>query len=230
MNRLYVTSHDGRVFFADSDSDTFELLDPQNPTKTLVKRLSTCSWSIWAVTSNFHLQFYTHTLDTPFTHTFTTFENQRRYNLLSASSFTSKLLFTDRSKFSSQDGLVDLPKENFCLPSSSWEWNSEWLHEVNVSDGWEYALDFPNVFRPAYFAGCCVRRRKWSRSCKFTKTGEWLEIKGPEEDESINDVSCGGSLMPYTPNGFICVWIVTIRGNVILLFNQISNFLLLFYN
>ncbi len=113
MNRLYVTSRDGRVFFADSHSDTFELLDSDSPCQLRFKRLASCTWSLWAVSATFRLHLCAHELDTPFEHQATTYENQRRYNLLSATSFTDKLFFSDRPKFSCRDGLVELPKADF---------------------------------------------------------------------------------------------------------------------
>jgi hypothetical protein len=56
---------------------------------------------------------------------------KRRYNLFSKESFTSKLLPTDRGNFSTENGLVELKKENFQLPSQSWSWKTnDWISEV----------------------------------------------------------------------------------------------------
>lgn len=41
------------------------------------------------------------------------------------------MLPTDRPHWSSEDGLVALPKENFTLPSAAWEWEEEWYVEDN---------------------------------------------------------------------------------------------------
>ena len=59
---------------------------------------------------------------------------KRRYNLFSSNSFTSKLLSTDRYGFSSEDGKIELNKENFKLPSKAWSWKTDWFYENSPSE------------------------------------------------------------------------------------------------
>jgi hypothetical protein len=109
---------------------------------------------------------------------------------------------TDRPKFSSLDGSQDLPKDNFNLPSSSWQWKTEWSSNENsfnqvilkvflyqkriktgftctnffLKKGWEYAIDFPTDFRQQFFPLACVRRRKWTRTRIFKEYDQFLNV------------------------------------------------------
>lgn len=78
MNRLYVVSTDGRVFYAEHNSRSFENLeiDPsiQNPVK--IKKLSSCEWSLWGISTNLRLYLYVFKLDTPYEHIEVTYQNQ----------------------------------------------------------------------------------------------------------------------------------------------------------
>ena len=123
MNRLYITSYDGRIFFAEQTSKSFELLEYESDENAIkVKKMSSSDWCLWAVSSQFKLYLNVLRLDTPYEHEEITYENQRRYNVFSLNSFTHKLLVTDRPEFSSQNGTENLPKDSFKLPSKSWEW------------------------------------------------------------------------------------------------------------
>lgn len=141
MNRVYVLSVDGRIFSADSHSETFELLDQYNRTEAdnnssglRFKKLASCEWGLWTVSSTFQVYLNVFEFDTPCEYQEETYENQRRYNLFSSESFTDKLLFTDRHGYSSADGLVKLDKEDFQLPTNSWTWCTDWNYEQNDSD------------------------------------------------------------------------------------------------
>jgi hypothetical protein len=78
MNRIYIASYDGRIFFADQNSTTFELLEYSDSNKyvTSVKRLSACDWCLWVVSSHYGLYVYPFKLDTPIEHVEVTYENQ----------------------------------------------------------------------------------------------------------------------------------------------------------
>ena len=43
-------------------------------------------------------------------------------------------MITDRWKFSSEDGVYEMKKDDFKLPSDCWKWNSDWVYEQNISD------------------------------------------------------------------------------------------------
>ncbi|CUF52755.1 Hypothetical protein, putative [Bodo saltans] len=96
-----------------------------------------------------------------------TFENQRKYPI---KGWSSSLMPTDRSKWSSRDGKDSLPKEAFALPEG-WEWDGDW--EVYVGEGftdksgWAYAVDFPSgKYTPREEMLDYVRRRCWRRRMK----------------------------------------------------------------
>jgi hypothetical protein len=80
MNRVYIASYDGRIFFADQNSTCFELLEYESNEKNVeVKRLSASDWCVWVVTSNCLLFVFPLKLDTPIEHLEITYENQVCY-------------------------------------------------------------------------------------------------------------------------------------------------------
>ncbi len=81
MNRIYLLGADGRVWFGERNSTSFELLDlddsqMNNACQTRIKRLSSCEWCLWMITSRFQVSLYVFKLDTPFENQVISFENQ----------------------------------------------------------------------------------------------------------------------------------------------------------
>ena len=215
MDRIFLVAFDGRVFFAEPNSTWFEPLDDvrENEDEPVrIKKLSPSRYCLWAISSQFQVNVYVFESDIPIEFQEVTYENQRRYNLLSSNSFTDKLLPSDRFKFSSADGHAELNKDSFVLPSASWVWESDWFHDQTVSEGWEYAVDFPNHYRPKFFMTACVRRRKWMRNRLFTNYKKFIQVKGPDSSDCIIDIATGGWDIQFCENGFMAVWIVTNDG------------------
>ena len=96
---------------------------------------------------------------------------------MSSHSYSSHLLPTDRYGFSSRDGLVELKRDEFKLPSELWTWETDWEFEKNMSDGWEYATDFPANYYPSFFLTSCVRRKKWTRMRRFMACNKFIHVK-----------------------------------------------------
>ncbi|CAF0910386.1 unnamed protein product, partial [Brachionus calyciflorus] len=216
MNRAYIVSNDGRIFYAEPDSNSFNLLEynTTNINNVKIKRVSSSPWCLWSISSNLNLYLFVYLLDTPFEHQEITYENQRRYNFLNKNSFSNKLLPTDRPHFSSREGDQNLPKESFKLPSSNWTWKTDWNYELNASDGWEYAVDFPSNYHPDISVTSFVRRRKWMRNRIFTTYHQFIKIDNPSNKEYILDVSIGGWLIPFKEKGYLSVWIVSSAGRL----------------
>ena len=215
MDRIFLVTYDGRVFFAEPNSSWFEPLDEvrENDDEPVrIKKLSPSRYCLWAVSSMFQVHVYVFESEIPIEFQEVTYENQRRYNLLSTNSFTDKLLPSDRFKFSSADGRAELNKESFQLPSASWVWESDWFHDQTASEGWEFAVDFPNHYKPKCFMTACVRRRKWMRNRLFTNYKKFIQVKGPGTSECIIDIATGGWDIQFCENGFTSVWIVTNDG------------------
>ena len=69
--------------------------------------------------------------------------------LLSLESFRfNRRLPSDRRNWSDENGVYELSREGYILPSSQWQWADEqWLIDTNPNitdkDGWQYAVDFP---------------------------------------------------------------------------------------
>ena len=190
MDRIFLVSYDGRVFYAEPESSWFEPLEEAtaDAEPVRIKRLSPARHSLWTVSAMFDVHVYVFASDIPIECQETTYENQRRINLLSANAFGERwLLPTDREAWSSADGRVHLPKDSFALPSASWVWESDWFHDATASDGWEFAVDFPNHYRPKLFMGACVRRRKWMRNRLFAAYKRFIKVPAPDAADCVID-------------------------------------------
>ena len=80
MNRLYTVATDGRIFFTDPTSKSFEMLEMDNESspQPKIKHLSSSDWCLWAVSSNFKVYLFVFKSDTPYEYQETTYENQVR--------------------------------------------------------------------------------------------------------------------------------------------------------
>ena len=76
MNRLYLLSNDGRIFFAEAANSYFEPLDVYEHSPIRVKKLSSSDWCIWTISSTFKVYLYVFKTDTPIQHQEFTYENQ----------------------------------------------------------------------------------------------------------------------------------------------------------
>lgn len=77
MNRAYIVSNDGLIYYADADSDYLKLLEcNQSNNEIKIKKISSCPWGLWAVSSNLNLYLFVFILDAPFEHQEITYENQ----------------------------------------------------------------------------------------------------------------------------------------------------------
>lgn len=130
------------------------------------KRVAVTPQSAFAVGSDHQIYVYVQARDVPIRIAEETYENQRCYPI---KGFCSTLLPTDRPRFSSADGLTDLPKESFQLRSKNWVWESDWIlvdnldGEVLEPEGWSYAIDFGLEYGAQRRWNTIVRRRKWIR-------------------------------------------------------------------
>ena len=80
MHRLYIVANDGRLFFADSKSNSFELIENHGSSELKpIKRLSASPWCLWCVSAKFDLLLYTYLIDTPLEHQEVAYENQVCY-------------------------------------------------------------------------------------------------------------------------------------------------------
>ena len=151
-----------KLWYAEKTSKFFEPLGMETPQgqQILVKKVSSCEWCIWLISSSFKVYAYVYRLDTPLEHQEVIYHNQvsckstnrdinenndamttnnmylkRRFNLLSSTSFGNMLLPTDRYRYSNADGTVRMNKDEVKLPTSFWSWQSEWRVDQEELDG-----------------------------------------------------------------------------------------------
>ncbi|XP_067143428.1 tectonin beta-propeller repeat-containing protein 1 isoform X2 [Centruroides vittatus] len=184
------------------------------------KRVSAVSFCTWAIGGDHMVYVHIPLQDIPIRFKEVTFENER-WNPYSG--FTSKLLPTDRPHFSSEDGLTELPKENFQLPSPSWQWEEDWYIEDSLDgqplgiEGWTYSVDFPLHYGPSKKWNSMVRRRKWVRYRKFIAMDNWTLVPSIYSDpvtEPFLDVAVGGNDIPGGNTANFAVWSVTVMGRI----------------
>ncbi|KAG8180130.1 hypothetical protein JTE90_027084 [Oedothorax gibbosus] len=185
------------------------------------KKVAAHEFFTWAIGGDHQIYIYVPARDVPIRCRVVTYENER---WIPFNGFSQKLLPTDRPHWSSADGLVCLPQENFKLPSHSWDWEEEWYVDDNLDgqplgpEGWMYASDFPAIYGPSKIWNSCVRRRKWIRYRRFCATNKWALIPSIHEDpvqEPFIDVAIGGTEIPGGEPCNFAVWAVTIIGNVL---------------
>jgi hypothetical protein len=83
MDRIYLLSFDGRIFYAEPNSVSFELLYVKESSSTdandiivKVKKLSSCDYCLWAIDSTFNVNLFVFQSDVPIEHQEVTYENQ----------------------------------------------------------------------------------------------------------------------------------------------------------
>uniref|UniRef100_A0A3Q3GQ88 Tectonin beta-propeller repeat-containing protein 1 n=1 Tax=Labrus bergylta TaxID=56723 RepID=A0A3Q3GQ88_9LABR len=140
------------------------------------------------------------------------YENQR-WNPMTG--YTDKGLPTDRPMWSDESGLKECTKGNTHPPSPQWSWVSEWAVDYNVpggtdKEGWQYAADFPVTFHGHKTMKDFVRRRRWTRKCKLSLRGPWLQVP-PISLSDISVMPClAQSSMEQVP-----VWALNDKGDVL---------------
>lgn len=99
------------------------------------------------------------------------FENQRS---LVVGDYSPRYLIPLADKCGPWSDMKGQPKnkEDFTLPSSDWQWISDWRVDTERSgvdsDGWEYAINWNLQWSAVRGAATYVRRRKWIRDRKYT--------------------------------------------------------------
>uniref|UniRef100_A0A6Q2XQ74 Tectonin beta-propeller repeat-containing protein 1 n=1 Tax=Esox lucius TaxID=8010 RepID=A0A6Q2XQ74_ESOLU len=140
------------------------------------------------------------------------YENQR-WNPMTG--YTDKLLPTDRFPWSDDIGFTECTKSNTHPPSPLWFWVTEWAVDFGLpggtdKEGWQYAADFPVMFRGNKSLKDFVRRRRWVRKCKIALTAPWQEVR-PITLSDITVLPClAQSNMEQVP-----VWALSDKGDVL---------------
>ena len=137
-----------------------------------------------------------------------------------------RLLPTDPAHYSLalEPGGGPCTRRSLQLPSARWQWEDEWYvqetlrGELTDKGGWQYANDFGKPFGCQRFINSFVRRRRWVRWRRFTAENRWLLVASPHNDpleDPLQDVAVGGELIPHRPDGALCVWAVTVGGQLL---------------
>ena len=124
---LFAVNSSGRVFCLRSDKD-FKWTEL--PYLGLdFKRLSATNNALWALGGDHQVYVCIFGLEIPIRVKEETYENQR---WTPVNGFSDKLLPTDRSGYSSIDGLQAKPKDKIKLPTMAWQWESPWYVDTRL--------------------------------------------------------------------------------------------------
>jgi tectonin beta-propeller repeat-containing protein 1 len=184
------------------------------------KKLSAVPYFLWALGGDHQIYVYVHGLDIPIRVREEAYENER---WLPIEGFSSRLLPTDRFRFSNADGTVDRSIDKIRLPSMAWQWEGDWQLELTLDgqpldhQGWMYAVDFPAQYCSKKQWKSCVRRRLWVRSRRYSAMNSWCAIAPLHKDatsEPFIDISIGGQSVAGAEPGTMIVWAVTSHNRV----------------
>ncbi|KAJ7989723.1 hypothetical protein DPEC_G00307480 [Dallia pectoralis] len=140
------------------------------------------------------------------------YENQR-WNPMTG--YTDKLLPTDRFPWSDDVGFTECTKSTTRPPSSEWFWVTEWAVDLGLpggtdKEGWQYAADFPVMFRGNKSLKDFVRRRRWFRKCKISLLAPWQEV----QPITLSDVTVLPCLAQSNIDQ-VSVWALSDKGDVL---------------
>ncbi|XP_029433095.1 tectonin beta-propeller repeat-containing protein 1 isoform X3 [Rhinatrema bivittatum] len=208
----------GRVYTLSTAGPHWELCrDPQLE----FKRVAAVKQCCWGLACDHHIYLYVHASDLPIRYQEETYENQR-WNPVDG--FCDRLLPSDRWQWSDVSGLKQQQLDSFQLPSSCWEWESDWYVDENIGGqptekgGWTYAVDFPATYLKDKKWNSCVRRRRWIRYRRYRARDTWAEIASREDGKQsldpFNDIAVGGWEITDEPVGHLSVWAVSLQGKV----------------
>ncbi|XP_067673627.1 tectonin beta-propeller repeat-containing protein 1-like isoform X2 [Haliotis asinina] len=106
-------------------------------------------------------------------------------------------------------------KEEVQLPSSRWQWVSDWRLDYEVdggtdNNGWQHASSFQRPFHQGRGMRDGVRRRKWMRKCRLETVGPWMSC----DSVPLMDVSVQVDPVTSTDEPVV-LWAVGTNGNVL---------------
>ncbi|CAL4078311.1 unnamed protein product [Meganyctiphanes norvegica] len=217
-SQLFGVNKPGHLFSISNDQSAWKKLSYID---IEFKRVASHDNVIWALGEDHQLYIYDYESPSPIRVCEESYENQRYYP--HAGGFTSNLLPTDRTNFSSEDGLTDRTRDTINLPTSGWTWEGQWQLDVafngNLLDteAWTYALDFPRSYTANKSWYSHVRRRKWVRYRRRIAFDTWSPVPQIHQDhakEPFIDISIGGGEIQGEDTDKLMVWGVTALNRV----------------
>ncbi|XP_064613719.1 tectonin beta-propeller repeat-containing protein 1-like isoform X2 [Liolophura sinensis] len=221
-SKLWLLNSEGKVFTLSPHSRHLQHVTGHGVGREF-KRVSALPQSTWALGSDHRLYVYVPSSDIPVRVQEVTYENERWTPGIGWSGRT--VIPAARKNWSDVNGQGFLPKENFELPSPNWEWEGEWQVDENMGGevsglvGWQYAVNWLSKFSAEQTWKTYVRRRKWVRYRRYTCSDSWAQVATLGDEmgdpaELFLDVSVGGQDLNCQVEGQLCVWTVSITGQV----------------
>ncbi|XP_070186393.1 tectonin beta-propeller repeat-containing protein 1-like [Littorina saxatilis] len=140
------------------------------------------------------------------------FENQKWYPLVG---YCSRGVFHNNFAWTTPKGKFVKSREDIKLPSSQWQWVSDWTVDFTTvggvsNNGWQYATNFNRPYHPHQGMRDSVRRRQWSRKCKLVTQGPWVSVGPPEVIGISLQVDA-----PTDPGQSLVIWAIGANGDVL---------------
>lgn len=144
--------------------------------------------------------------------TISVFENQMWYPVVG---YCRRGLLHNNFAWTTPRGKFLKSQEDVKLPSSQWQWVSNWMVDFSTpggvsNEGWQYAPNFNRAYHSHQGLRDRVRRRQWSRKCKLVTHGPWVSAGPPE----LIDISLQVDL-PMSPDQPLVIWAIGANGDVL---------------
>ncbi|KAK7507852.1 hypothetical protein BaRGS_00000817 [Batillaria attramentaria] len=144
--------------------------------------------------------------------TISVFENQMWYPVVG---YCSRGLLHNNFAWTTPRGKFLKSREDVKLPSSHWQWVSDWMVDFSTpggvsNDGWQYAPNFHRPYHSHQGIRDRVRRRQWSRKCKLVTQGPWVSAGPPELIDITLQVDA-----PLSPDQPLVIWAIGANGDVL---------------
>ncbi|XP_076458825.1 tectonin beta-propeller repeat-containing protein 1-like [Babylonia areolata] len=140
------------------------------------------------------------------------FENQKWFPVVG---YCSRGVLHNNFAWTTPKGQFVKSREDIKLPSSQWQWVSDWIVDFTTAggvsnDGWQFATNVHRPYHAQQGLRDTVRRRQWGRKCKLVTQGPWVSVGPPE----LIDVSL--QVEPCTsPSRLLVLWAIGANGDVL---------------
>ncbi|CAL1548426.1 unnamed protein product [Lymnaea stagnalis] len=140
------------------------------------------------------------------------YENEKWFPVVG---WCCKGVFTDDFHWLTESGRSVASKDSVTLPSSKWEWTSDWTIDFSTpggvdKNGWQYSNYLYGPFHSRLHMRDSYRRRRWTRRCRLSYLGPW------QTEDSLGLVDISVQIDPLDKDtDTVVVWAVGATGEVV---------------
>ncbi|RUS72281.1 hypothetical protein EGW08_019953, partial [Elysia chlorotica] len=140
------------------------------------------------------------------------YENQKWFPVVG---WCNKGVFKHNFHWVTSSGRFVTSRDQVKLPSSKWNWVSDWTIDFSTSggvdsNGWQYSNQFNGPFHRSSHIRDQYRRRRWVRRCRLSLMGPWISAGSL----SISDLSIQLDSVESASEPVV-MWAVAANGDVL---------------